>query len=205
MWLWAWIRRLFSRPLRGSEMLPVPRGRARVLGRRVYVRKFRLDVRPVTNAEYASFMRETQRSRPPWMHRPGFGEPEQPVVGVTYSDARAFARWAGKRLPTEAEWVRAARSSSDQPYPWGDIHPEAAHAHFRRGSRGAPADVTDPASRKPGDAPFGHRDLLGNVWEWCRGGGLRGGFWGSRDLSIELRMEGGTEITAGGVGFRCAR
>lgn len=206
LWIWAIIRRLwFRRAPRGAALLRVPRGRVRLGGRSAWVWGFRLDARPVTNAEFGLFIRQTGRPRPPWMHRPGFGEPDQPVVGITYADARAFARWAGKRLPTEAEWVRAARGSSLARYPWGDAEPEAAHAHYRRGPRGAPADVTAVGARNAGDGPFGHRELLGNVWEWCAGGRLRGGFWGARTLGIDEVLEQKPDATSGGVGLRCAR
>ena len=81
---------------------------------------FALDLRPVTNREYLQFIQAKKKRTPEWMHRRGFDDPDQPVVGITYKEARAYARWAGKRLPTEKEWIRAARAGQAKPYPWGD-------------------------------------------------------------------------------------
>ncbi|PKN58593.1 MAG: hypothetical protein CVU56_04945 [Deltaproteobacteria bacterium HGW-Deltaproteobacteria-14] len=202
-WILLWLGR---RPrLRGAEMLPVPTGRVRLgAGRRRRVRGFQLDARPVTNGDWEAFVQATRARRPPWMYRPGFGDPERPVVGVTYDEARAYACWAGKRLPSEAEWVRAARGDDARAFPWGNAAASAARAHFARGARGGPAP-TGVDVRPEGRGPWGHADLCGNVWEWCEGGALRGGFWGSAELGIDLRLAERPDIGSGGIGFRCAR
>ena len=182
-------------------MIPVPAGRV-VLddGRRRRVRPFQLDRRPVTNAEFRAFIEATRGDAPQWMFRPGFDDPDQPVVGVTYAQARAYARWAGKRLPREREWIRAARGEDDRTYPWGDAGPDLSRAHFGLRS-GRPA----PAGRAAGAAPFGHLDLVGNVWEWCEEGVLRGGFWGAPDVPVTARLAERPDRVAAGIGFRCAR
>ena len=187
-------------------MLEVPRGRVALQGgRRVRVARFTMDVRPVTNHEFAEFVKDTGVERPPWMFRPGFGEPEQPVVGVTYDLACRYARWAGKRLPTESEWVRAARGDDGRAYPWGDSNPDAARAHFAQPATGAPSDVESGLHRLEGAGPYGHRELVGNVWEWCEGAVLRGGFWGSNEVTIDVRLPADPSRMTGGIGFRCAR
>lgn len=132
---------------------------------------------PVTNAQYAAFVRETSHRAP--VHWPG-GEPaldelDHPVTWVDYADAIAFCAWLGVRLPTEAEWEKAARGDDAQPYPWGNRDPGApdivvnhrtlsALAHFGGGAKdGRTAPV---GSCSGGTSPYGLLDMAGNVWEW---------------------------------------
>lgn len=185
-------------------MARVPSGRVRLPdGRRVRVASFALDVRPVSNADWLRFSQATGAACPPWMFRPGWDAPEQAVVGVTQAEAEAFARWAQKRLPTEAEWQRAA---GDATYPWGERAPDPARAVFARmpGKGRLPA-APETGDRLLGAGPFGHRDLCGNTWERLRGGVARGGFWGSPDPRGELRLALGDAERSSGIGLRCAR
>lgn len=196
-WRYPWWRRP-----RGAPLLPVPGGRAQLGGASGRVFGFALDVRPVTNAEYADFLRESGHEKPPWMYRDGFCDPEQPIVGVTFAEAQAFARWAGKRLPSQAEWVRAVVGDRGGPFPWGSALPDAARAVFGRGERGTPAR---PGERPAGVGPFGHADLLGNTWEWCQDGACRGGFWGAKTLDPTTVLRPDLGKRSAGIGFRCAR
>jgi formylglycine-generating enzyme required for sulfatase activity len=93
-----------------------------------------------------------------------FRDPRQPIVGVSWHQARAYCAWARGRLPTEAEWEKAARGPQGRMFPWGDEYPNGTRAVYgRREETGHP----DPVGSRPrGDSPYGLHDMAGNVWEW---------------------------------------
>ena len=132
----------------------------------VSVNAFYVEVTEVTNAAYKQFLDTTGHKAPDFWDDPAFNAPDQPVAGVTWLDAAAYAQWAGKRLPTEAEWEYAARGrQAGLRYPWGnDISHEDANYKGKGGT-----DIWDgpaPVGSFPQNG-YGLYDMGGNVWEWC--------------------------------------
>ena len=139
---------------------------------RVWVDAFLLASCQVTNAEYARFLESTGAAAPPFMDKPEFSGPRQPVVGVSWFEAVAYCEWlaakSGRgvirqyRLPTEAEWERAARGGREgELFPWGDEPPQSLPGYSARWRTG-PEPVGD--SPKNG---FGLHEMCENVHEWC--------------------------------------
>lgn len=91
-----------------------------------------------------------------------FRRPDHPVVGVSWFDAKAYCDWRGRRLPTEAEWERAARGEDGRRFVWGNAPADPA----RFGVFGGRATTEPVGSRPEGRGPYGHLDLAGNAWEW---------------------------------------
>jgi sulfatase modifying factor 1 len=133
--------------------------------RKVHLDGFYISRYPVTNAEFHAFV-ETTGYMPPqhWQDRiyPAW-EADNPVVYVNWHDATAYCRWVGGRLPTEAEWEKAARGTDKRHYPWGNAF-DPDKCNSRESARKAACAVGNfsPA----GDSPYGVGDMAGNVWEW---------------------------------------
>ena len=202
---------------------------------RIYLAEYWIGKYPVTNAQYAVFVEATGR-RPP-EHWPGGCPPEakknHPVVDVNWWDAVAYCRWLAKvtgkpyRLPTEAQWEKAARGSDGRRYPWGDQW-DSKKCNARQAGKG---DTTPAGACSPvGDSPYGCADMAGNVLEWVAdwyaadyyaqsttshnpygpaSGAvrvLRGGSWYSNAQKVRCasRYNGNPKLTSPEAGFRCA-
>lgn len=165
--------------------------------RREFVPSFYIDRTEVTNAEYQRY--DPNHSFPP-------NEANLPVTNVTYDEAAGYARWAGKRLPTEAEWEKAARGTDGRRYPWGDqwnpaLVAQRAHttsaeamptkrtATVKKPGQCAigPSRVQPVGKISEGQSPYGCLDMAGNAWEWVQG------FYGGNP---EMRL-----LRGGAVGY----
>ena len=141
--------------------------------RRVHLPEFYIGRHPITNLQYAAFVRATRGPAPEsWLEGSvPQGKENHPVVTVLLREALAFCAWLAEtteqafRLPTEAEWEKAARGTDGRIYPWGDDPPDETLCNFDRKVGG-----TTPVGRYSprGDSPYGCADMAGNVWEWCR-------------------------------------
>jgi len=138
---------------------------------RVWVDSFEMAAFQVRNQDWARFMEATGHPVPSHWNAPGFDAPNQPVVAVSWVEADEYCRWLSQararhyRLPTEAEWEKAAQGGREGSlYPWGDEPPESHEEYLRRWS----GEVSGPLPVGEGTPnPFGLYDICENVHEWC--------------------------------------
>jgi len=158
----------------GAEMVFVPAGEF-LMGsdsaddvevqpqHRVHVDAFWIDRAEVTNEQYGRCVRARACAPSTCADDVRFNDPKQPVVCVSWYDAVQYATWAGGRLPTEAEWEKAARGTDGRQYPWGDrFDSERANTWEGGTLRTTPVGVFSPQ----GDSPYGATDMAGNAYEW---------------------------------------
>ena len=197
---------------------------------------FFLDLYEVTNSEYAQFISATNNPVPRnpfdpenlsvWNTDGSFPQEfaNHPVVNLTWGDARAYCDWAGKRLPTEAEWERAAKGDATHTWPWG----EEWDSSFANTAENRQESTTPVGSYPDHRGPYGTYDLAGNVWEWTStlyrpypynatdgresaaaagARSLRGGSWldDNKAAHVTGRNSLQPELTNVNVGFRCAQ
>ena len=177
--------------------------------KRILLKSYLMDRHEVSVGEYKAFAAETE-TKLPLKLRTARLQDHHPVVGVTWDEAEAYCQWAGKRLPTEEEWEKAARGSDGRAYPWGDREPDATLANFGYADGPEPVDAY-----AAGASPYGVVNLVGNVWEWTATSigkmrVVRGGAW-DRDAGSPLDEEGMprekllASMRRHNVGFRCVQ
>jgi len=135
---------------------------------------YSIDIYEVTNLQYRRFIAATQRRSPRHFRNRTFpeGKADHPVTQVSWFDAKAYCHWAGKRLPTEIEWEKAARGDDARVYPWGnEFELQAANTpvrwvELRKAGLAADGDTTPVGAFAAGRSPYGLFDMSGNVWEW---------------------------------------
>ncbi len=213
------------------DMVKVPKGpflygdeKARV----VIDHDYWIDKFPVTNAKYRAFIEaggygeqqywsddgwqwktKANITSPEFWNDPKWNKPDHPVVGVSYYEAEAYAKWICKRLPTEQEWEKAARGEDGRQYPWGEEFDKTRCNSSESGLR----HTTPVTQYLNGMSPYGCYDMAGNVWEWCddwidkkKAGRLviRGGSWTNAQKTLRTVSwgRGAVDYRYKYVGFR---
>ena len=164
----------------GPFLMGVPKwardgGRDEYPNHEVELDAYYLDKYEVTNGRYLEFIRATGHRPPKHPVDPTKNlwhdglMPESvvnlPVVNVDWFDAQAYCRWAGKRLPTEAEWEKGGKGTDDRRFPWGNVEPTHKHLNFNQKWRGE-STLVPVGIYEAGKSPYGLYDMAGNVWEW---------------------------------------
>jgi len=133
------------------------------------LKTFLIDKYEVTNLQYQRFIEATGRHSPQHFQNRTFpqGKIDHPVTYVSWYDAKAYCEWAGKRLPSDAEWEKAARGTDGRTFPWGDeFDVNNANTPARWQSLSQEGDTTPVGAFPSGVSPYGLHDMAGNVWEW---------------------------------------
>ncbi len=199
---------------------------------KVYLDAFWIDQTEVTNAQYKQCVQAQECKASLYADDSRFNGDNQPVVGVDWNDAKAYCEWAGRQLPAEAQWEKAAQGTDGRIYPWGNQIATCEYAVMNDGGDGCgKGNAAWAVGSKPkGNSPYGAFDMAGNVWEWVsdwydekyygssppknptgptsgQNCVLRGGSWdgGAQHVRAALRLEIAPELRDPYVAFRCSR
>jgi formylglycine-generating enzyme required for sulfatase activity len=227
----------------GREMVQVPEGPF-IMGskdgdpdevpeRQVYLKAFYLDMKEVSQEEYARFAKMTKRP-PPKIEvfeddQSKLLQPELAAMSVSWDEAVAYCKWAGKRLPTEAEWEKAGRGEGKRKYAWGDTFVNGRVNANVAGSEDGYRYLAPPGSFETGRSPYGIYDMTGNVAEWVADSYdehfyqkapyrdpkgpdtgelkvVRGGSWRETEHNVRLSKRFTAKLWRADItiGFRCA-
>ena len=196
---------------------------------KVYLAEYQIARVPVTNEQWGMFLQDSgynwAKRNELWKNGLPRGKEKHPVVWVNWHDSMAFCKWAGVRLPTEAEWEKAARGTDGRKWPWGNNEPTVSLCNFNKNV----GDTTPVGNYPSGKSPNGCLDMAGNVWEWCStayqaypykaGDGredvtitnnskvFRGGSWSDNDFNSRAAFRNYYTATFNFsfLGFRCAQ
>ena len=223
------VKRICGQPAIGW---PCPDFKEEQPQREVEVGEFWIDRDQVTNRQFEGFVgatghqtdAEKRSDEHNWRYYYVPGKENHPVVGVSWHDAMAYCAWLGKRLPTEAEWEKAARGTDARFWPWGDSWDLARLNSAESGVDGTVA--VGSRCGEPGQSPYGVNDMAGNAWEWTadwwgwyenphrppegnQGWGrvIRGGSWRKRGHETRTTFRGHADPHgySDDIGFRCAQ
>ena len=202
--------------------------------RNIYLDTYEIDSYEVSNKRYLNFIHDTGRKDPanPYSEKllsEENGIDSLPVVQVTWYDAVDYCRWAGKHLPTEAQWEKASRGEKGIKYPWGSEKPSIKLVNFQKNWEGLKT-LWPVYGENKSSSPYGIKSMAGNVREWVKdwyspdyykNGQLsnpqgpeigilkviKGGSWHSfkADIRSASRGKGGFALKTDGIGFRCAK
>ena len=178
--------------------------------RNVDLETYYIDRYPVTNYQYRKFVEETGHREPLLWNQPLWSEPMQPVVFVGWDDAKAYAKWAGKSLPKEAQWEKAGRGTDGRLWSWGhEFMPNRCNS--REYNLGHTSEI---GIFHEGMSPYGCYDMCGNVWEMCEGRWqeehlpMRGGCFLGSATFVRVTCRWTPEDSTDGahwLGFRCVK
>ena len=133
----------------------------------VYLDAFSIDRYEVSVGQYDHFLQETEGNSSSYRKTMNqLSHQKRPVSDVDWTDAAAYCKWAGKRLPTEAEWEKAARGTDGRLYPWGNEAPTPRHSNYGQTGSSNHGALAPVGSFEEGKSPYGLYDMAGNVWEW---------------------------------------